>query len=455
MEPFLKPKIKLPIEKTIKIFIEIKEMFASTVPLGLALVYNLLKKPQATDPIPQGSPNRSRRNWSIDGSMDECLPLQRGESVMTTGSAVLIKERSFMRRPSIGNPNSPKPDLESPPKEIHENPATETDPFWLDLEDKRYTLYPPNPDFKFSYTKVNGVMAACFTPLSNDSLEVNFTAIQKYSEHLVKQNVSGVFLNGTSGQSLCLTTKERKQILDTWLKTEAVPSKLRLIVHVGANSILDTLDLAKHAAAYGDEIAGICVMAPSFFKPSGEKALARLLIQVAQSVPKIPVYYYHIPFMNGVNVSVNDTLMLAKKFAPNIVGCKFTDSAFFDVTRMQSNGFNVLIGADDMLTYGLAAGADGTIGIGYNFYGRQAFDIYNWWLIDAREEAEKSQRRIGELMHVIKSTGNLNGACFYLFERQSGIDLGRVRYPLHALDGKGRQAIDAFVDNPEDPFFPA
>jgi N-acetylneuraminate lyase len=429
-------------------------MFASTLLLGQVVVYNLLKKPQATDLKPQGSPDSRPRRLSINGSMDECLPLQRGESFMTTGSAVLIKQRSFMRRPSIGKTNSPKPNLESIVKETHENPTTETDPFWLDLEDKRYTLYPPNPDFKFPYKKFEGVMAASFTPLSEDSLGVNLTAIQKYSEYLVKQNVSGVFLNGTSGQSVCLTTKERKQILDTWLKTEAVPSKLQVIVHVGANSIVDVLDLAKHAAAYGDGIAGICVMAPSFFKPSGEKALARLLIQVAQSVPKIPFYYYHIPFMNGINVSVNDTLMLAKKFAPNIVGCKFTDSAFFDVTRMQSNGFNVLIGADDMLTYALAAGADGTIGIGYNFYGPQAIDIYNCWLVDAKEEAEKSQRRIGELMHVIKSTGNFNGACFYLFEKQSGISLGRVRYPLHALDEKGRQMIDAFVDNPEDPYFP-
>jgi dihydrodipicolinate synthase/N-acetylneuraminate lyase len=74
--------------------------------------------------------------------------------------------------------------------------------------------------------------------------------------------------------------------------------------------------------------------------------------------------------------------------------------------------------------------------------------------VDAKEEAEKAQRRIGELMHVIKSTGNLNGACFYLFEKQSGISLGRVRYPLHALDEKGRQTIDAFVDNPDDPYFP-
>jgi hypothetical protein len=179
-----------------------------------------------------------------------------------------------MPRPSIGKTNSPKPNLESIIKETHENPTTETDLFWLDLEDKRYTLYPPNPDFKFSYTKFKGVMAASLTPVSEDSLVVNFTAIQKYSEYLVKQNVFGVFLNGTSGQSGCLTLKERKQILDTWLKTEAVPPKLQVIVHVGANSIVDVLDLAKHAAAYGDEIAGICVMAPSFFKPS-ERKLSR------------------------------------------------------------------------------------------------------------------------------------------------------------------------------------
>ncbi len=44
------------------------------------------------------------------------------------------------------------------------------------------------------------------------------------------------------------------------------------------------------------------MMAPSYFKPNNPQHLAEILIEVAKEVPEIPVYYYHIPFMNQINV---------------------------------------------------------------------------------------------------------------------------------------------------------
>jgi dihydrodipicolinate synthase/N-acetylneuraminate lyase len=90
----------------------------------------------------------------------------------------------------------------------------------------------------------------------------------------------------------------------------------------------------------------------------------------------MPFYYYHYPGMNGVNVEVKSTLDLAKKTCPNIVGVKYTDSNFADLGRCAFAGYNVLVGADNMLLSALAAGADGAIGISYNYTGLLHGEIY-------------------------------------------------------------------------------
>jgi len=57
---------------------------------------------------------------------------------------------------------------------------------------------------------------------------------------LVDQGVSGVFCNGTSGESVSLNVEERKKILEAWMSTPAVQTgKLTIICHVGCNNFPD------------------------------------------------------------------------------------------------------------------------------------------------------------------------------------------------------------------------
>jgi len=153
-------------------------------------------------------------------------------------------------------------------------------------------------------------MTASLTAMSNDGLSIDVSNIESYANDLVAQGVTGVFVNGTSGQSQSLSVIERKEILEAWLSTSAAKSnKLTIIPQVGANSLIDTLELASHAASFNEngQVFGIGVMPPSFYKPKNHKEVAQQLILIAQRFPKVPIYYYHIPSMTGVNVNVCDT----------------------------------------------------------------------------------------------------------------------------------------------------
>ena len=55
-------------------------------------------------------------------------------------------------------------------------------------------------------------------------------------------------MNGTLGEGMSLTTSERMQSLEMWssLKRDRFKS---IIVHCGAGSIKDTIELVKHASS--------------------------------------------------------------------------------------------------------------------------------------------------------------------------------------------------------------
>ena len=65
-------------------------------------------------------------------------------------------------------------------------------------------------------------------------------------------------------------------------------------------------------------------MSPSYFKPQNAEQIANLLCNLAELTPNFPIYYYHIPMMNGVDCDVEKCLNLANARCPNVVGMKYT-----------------------------------------------------------------------------------------------------------------------------------
>ena len=79
-----------------------------------------------------------------------------------------------------------------------------------------------------------------------------------------------MFINGTTGESVSLTVAERKAVLEAWMNVKQVKDgSFRVIVHIGANALEETVELAKHAQAHGAH--GCAMMAPCYYKPKTEK----------------------------------------------------------------------------------------------------------------------------------------------------------------------------------------
>lgn len=278
-----------------------------------------------------------------------------------------------------------------------------------------------------NYQRLKGLIAASFTPMDAHG-KVNLSAIDKYADLMAESGMAGVFVCGTTGESLSLTTEERKNILEQWIKS--ANHRFKVIAHVGSNSQFEAIELARHAAEAGTD--AIASMAPCFFKPESVKELIAFFAPIAESAKELPFYYYNMPSMTGVSLSVAAFLEEGKKVMPNLAGTKFTHNNLMEMGEclaLNNGEFEVLHGYDEILISGLAFGAVAGVGSTYNYLP----DVYHG-ILKAMEEGDMQKARelqmksIEIVKIIIKYGGGVRGGKAIM--NLIGIECGQCRLPI-------------------------
>uniref|UniRef100_A0A3Q3VW48 N-acetylneuraminate lyase n=1 Tax=Mola mola TaxID=94237 RepID=A0A3Q3VW48_MOLML len=270
--------------------------------------------------------------------------------------------------------------------------------------------------------KLTGLVAATFTPLTPQG-EINLSEIGPYIDYLTeKQGVNSIFVNGTTGESMSLSVRERKILAEEWCQ--------KVIVHVGCMSLKDSQELACHAEQIGAD--GIAVIAPSFFKPSTAEVLRAFLQEVATVAPTMPFYYYHIPAVTGVT----DVLKDIEKLIPSFRGVKFSGSDLMDFGQCVSYSqphWSLLYGVDEQMLAALALGAHGAVGSTYNYIGCHVNK-----LISAFNNGDLVQARKIQVPSITRFNLGVNKQ---LMIDVSGLNLGPPRLPVMPCPLDRAQAI--------------
>ncbi len=275
--------------------------------------------------------------------------------------------------------------------------------------------------------RLAGLVAAPHTPFHVDG-RLNPDQVAEQAQLLDEANVNGVFVCGTTGESLSLTTAERRDIAERWVA--CYRGRKPVVLHVGSNSLPEAQQLARHAQEIGAD--AIAAMAPSFFKPTRLDDLIDYCAAVAAAAPQVPFYYYDIPTMTGVTIPTATFLREAAPRIPTLHGVKFTNG---DLMLLQEclalQSFDIVFGFDEMLLAGMALGVRGAVGSTYNF----AAPLYQK-IIAALErndfvEARRCQLQSVQMIRVLQEFG---------FSRASkammtlvGVDCGPVRCPLRVM----------------------
>lgn len=278
---------------------------------------------------------------------------------------------------------------------------------------------------------VRGLVAATHTPFHADG-SLNLAIVEAQAAHLLSVGVTRAFIAGTTGESHSLSLEERRALTSRWMEATQ-GSDLKVIVHVGANCLEDACVLATQAQELGAE--AISALTPSYFKPREVKSLVDCCAAIAGAAPDLPFFYYDIPGLTGVSLSMPDFLTQARDRIQNLAGIKFTNPDAMMFQQCLHHGdvaFSILWGNDECLLAGLALGATGAVGSTYNFaapiYQRIIRAFESGDLKTGREEQLQSVRLIARLV----STGYIGTAKVVM--KMLGVDVGPARLPNSNLD---------------------
>lgn len=279
-------------------------------------------------------------------------------------------------------------------------------------------------------TEEFGLIAAPFTPMDDEG-ELKLDMIHRYARHLININMRGAFVCGTTGEGFSLTTGERKLVLEEWLKN--ANGELKIINHVGSNSLSESKDLAAHSEKTG--AYAIAASAPTFFKPATAKELVDFLVPIAAAAPGLPFYFYHIPSLTGVNLSVSDIFATVDGQIPNFAGVKYTHFDLYDMQKCiaYKNGkYKVFHGFDETLVCGLSLGAKSAVGSTYNYISSVYFNLLEAFANNDMEKAREWQQNSVKIIDILNNYGGgvRGGKAIMSF---IGLDCGPCRLPIKKL----------------------
>jgi len=280
--------------------------------------------------------------------------------------------------------------------------------------------------------RFEGLIAAPFAPLDEKGA-VDYERIPAYYDFLRKNKVVGAFINGSAGEGVSLTQKERKKITEMWTSASKENPAVKIINLVGGTSYMECIENAEYSAETG--VDAIAVVAPYYFKPAGAEQLAEFCGRVAESVPDLPVYFYHIPVLTGCYVSMYEFINEAAPAIPNLAGIKYTHEDFMDFQsclNFMDGRYEMLWGRDENLLSALTLGTRSCVGSTYNYAAPlyykmiEAFD--NGDMICARQLQQKA-------VDMIRLLGKYGGiATGKAFMRYVGFDCGEFRTPVKNMN---------------------
>jgi N-acetylneuraminate lyase len=281
-----------------------------------------------------------------------------------------------------------------------------------------------------NHQKFTGLVAAPFTPMDKKG-NINYSVIPEYYNFLEKNGVAGAFINGSTGECASLTQKEKLANASKWSECLKNGGKVRIINLVGGTSYEECIENAIHSRECGFSAIGI--LAPYYFKPD-EARLAEFVIRIAETVPEMPVYFYHIPVLTGVYLPMFSFLKRISLLLSNFAGIKFTHEDLMDFSlciTYKNRKYDILWGKDECMLSAFAAGCRGVIGSTYNY----AAPLYHELIMkfdagDMNAAAELQQVSV----KIVQLLGRYGGmAAGKAFMKHVGIDCGEFRLPVANL----------------------
>jgi len=210
---------------------------------------------------------------------------------------------------------------------------------------------------------------AFFDPTTDN---VDVETISNHAVRLAKAGVAGITTQGSNGEAVHLSHKERNLITSTTRKAldDAGFGYMPVIVGCGAQSTRESIELCEEAASAGGDYA--LVLPPAYYQGLFSKETIKDFFRDVATASPIPILIYNYPgAVSGLDMNSDTIIELSQH--PNIVGCKLTCGNTGKLNRIAAatraatvsdpgSGFMCMGGSVDFTLQTLIGGGSGIIG---------------------------------------------------------------------------------------------
>lgn len=281
-----------------------------------------------------------------------------------------------------------------------------------------------------------GVMPAMTTAFQPD-LAVDHRAVARHARWLIENGCTGIVCLGSLGEAATLSAAEKVEILKTVVK--ALDGKAPVVAAISALSTAEAVELARAAHASG--CSGLMILPPYVYKGDWREMKAHVAA-ILKATP-LEGMLYNNPVAYGTDFLPAQIAELASEH-PNLAAVKESSTDVRRVSAIRAlvgDRLAILVGVDDAIVEGIAAGAAGWVAGLVNAFPRESVDLFNLATAGKCKEAFELYRwflpllrmdTVPKFIQLIKQV-----------EQEAGVGSARVRAPRLELVGEELEATRA------------
>ena len=296
----------------------------------------------------------------------------------------------------------------------------------------------------------NGVLPAITTPFNADG-GVDHAFLARHVAIMMEAGCTGIVPLGSLGETATLTFAEKEAILKTIVA--ACGTRGAVVPGVAALSTDDAVAFANMAAAAG--CAGLMVLPPYVY--SGDWREMKHHVSTVIAATSLPCLLYNNPLAYKTDFLPGQIAELANEHG-NLAAVKESSADIRRIAAIKSligDRLHILVGVDDLIVEGVAAGATGWIAGLVNAYPRESVVLFEMARAGKYQELEPLYHWFLPLLKL--DTGVKFVQLIKLTQAHVGIGNARVRAPRLELAGAELLEAEKIIKHAiaTKPVFPA
>jgi len=275
------------------------------------------------------------------------------------------------------------------------------------------------------------------TTAFDKDFNVDFAFVSRHARWLIENGCTGIVCLGSLGEAPTLKFEEKIEILKTVVA--ALDGKAPAVAAISALSTAEAVELARAAQAVG--CSGLMILPPYVYKGDWRENKAHVAA-ILRATP-LPGMLYNNPVSYGVDYLPEQIAELALE-SPNFAAVKESSTDVRRVTTIRSligDRLALLVGVDDAIVEGIAAGAVGWIAGLVNAFPRESADLFNLARSGRAKEAFELYRWFLPLLRMDTVPKFIQ--LIKQIQQEAGIGSARVRAPRLELVGEDLAATRA------------